>query len=104
MITRFFVRQVPLRVVRRFESDDDTRTEIFTDRGFEWLDAGGVFLRIAGMGGDTDYDEMTLKQARAIMGVMIPEHFTRADKFLFDGLPDGAVKTVPKKKADLMIR
>lgn len=105
MITRFFIRQVPLRIVRRFEDDNDVRTEIFDDRGFEWRAGGSIFLRIVGMGGDGDqWREMTLKQAREIMGVVIPEHFTRADKFLFDGLPDDAIKTVPKKKADLSIR
>ncbi len=107
MITRFFVDTVPLRIVRRFEGDEDDhttwRTEIFNDKGYKWEDAGSLFLSIAGLGGDSDWDELTLKKARKIMGVVIPEHFSRADKFLFAGLPDGAVKTVPTKRADLKI-
>ncbi len=81
MITRFFVKRAPLRVVRRHEDGDTLRTEIFDEKSLEWRDAGGVFLRISGMGGDGDqWQEITLRQAREIMGVMIPEHFTRADE------------------------
>jgi len=106
IVTRFFVKDVPLRIVRRYENGDDVRTERFNERGYEWVDAGGLYLSIVGMGGDCDFAELTLKEAREIIGVIIPEHFTRADKYLFKDLPDPekAKKVVPKNNSEKKLR
>lgn len=104
MQVRFFIRLTPLIIARRFENGKEKQTEIFNEKSYSWDKVKGLYYRIIGLGGDSDYSEMTLSQAREIMGYTIPEHFTRADKFLFMGLPEGAADTVAASKKDLIIK
>jgi len=104
MIIRFFVRKIPLRIVRRYEDGTVNQTEVFNADNYTWKKVKGLYYRIMGLGGDSDYREMTLNQARAMIGAVIPEHFNRADKYLFLDLPDTAVKNAVKNKKDRIIK
>lgn len=101
---RFFVRKVPLRIVRYYHSGDIKQTEIFNADNYTWKKVKGLYYRIMGLGGDSDYREMTLTQARAMIGAVIPEHADRADKYLFLDLPNDTVNSAVKNKKDLVIK
>ena len=103
-VIRFFVRKIPLRIVRHYEDGTTSQTEIFNADNYTWKKVAGLYYRIVGLGGDSDYREMTLNQARDMIGAVTPEHFSRADKYLFLDLPADTVKNAVTYRKDLIIK
>ena len=110
MVTRFFMQDYPFRIVRRYEHDEeeavDWRTDILRNETLEWEDAGSLYLSICGLGGDCEFDELTLGQARKAIETVFPQLTGRADCLLFVGLPDpnAARECVPKTMDERKLR